>query len=207
MRAVFAIGNPGSRYADTRHNVGVMLLDYFAQRFDLTFKASKKSYYFAEGELDGSPFILIRPSTYVNLSGVAASDFIREHKLPLEDFLVLYDDLNLSLAQLKVKLSGGDGGHNGINSIIYHLASDKFPRLRIGIGRNFPQGGMADYVLNSFSEEEFKALEGTFKQGKSMLEEYIKGGVKKMLDFYSRVSRESSGQGSDLTGENESSSA
>ncbi|MGE5351333.1 MAG: aminoacyl-tRNA hydrolase [Acidobacteriota bacterium] len=190
MRAIFAIGNPGSRYETTRHNVGVMLLDYFAQKVDLSFKASKKSYYFAEGEFDGSPFILIRPSTYVNLSGIAASDFISEHKLELENFLVLYDDLNLNLAQLKVKLSGGDGGHNGISSIIYHLASDKFPRLRIGIGRNFSQGQMADFVLSSFSEEEFKALEPAFKMGSLMLEEYIKGGVKKMLDFYS-TSRQS----------------
>lgn len=189
MRAVFAIGNPGSRYASTRHNVGFMLLDYFAQRFDVSFKASIKSYYFAEGELDGSPFILIRPSTYVNLSGVAASDFISEHKLDLEDFLVLYDDLNLPLAQLKIKLSGGDGGHNGISSVIYHLASDKFPRLRIGIGRNFSQGQMVDYVLGSFSEEEFQALEPAFKTGSLMLEEFIKGGLKKMLDFYSRASR------------------
>ncbi|MGE5432337.1 MAG: aminoacyl-tRNA hydrolase [Syntrophomonadaceae bacterium] len=191
MRAVFAIGNPGSRYSDTRHNVGFMLLDYFAQSLDLSFKASKQNYYFAEGELEGSPFILVRPGTYVNLSGVAASDFLSEHKLDPEDFLVLYDDLNLNLAQLKIKLSGGDGGHNGISSIIYHLASDKFPRLRIGIGRNFPQGGMVDYVLGSFSEEEFKALEPAFKMGSQMLAEYIKGGVKSMLDFYSRVSRQS----------------
>lgn len=191
MRAVFAIGNPGSRYADTRHNVGLMLLDYFAQKFDLSFKASKKNYYFAEGELEGSPFILIRSGTYVNLSGAAALEFISEHKTDLEDFLVLYDDLNLDLAQLKVKLSGGDGGHNGISSVIYHLSSDKFPRLRIGIGRNFPQGGMVDYVLGSFQEKEFLALEPAFKLGSLMIEEYIKGGVKKMLDFYSRASRQS----------------
>lgn len=203
MRAIFALGNPGSRYEKTRHNVGVMLLDYFAQKFDLSFKASKKSYYFAEGELDGSPFILIRPSTYVNLSGIAASDFISEHKLELEDFLVLYDDLNLSLAQLKVKLSGGDGGHNGISSVIYHLASDKFPRLRIGIGRNFSQGQMADYVLSTFSEEEFKALEPAFMTGSTMLEEYVKGGVKKMLDFYSTRRQSADPEGKDSEKEND----
>lgn len=190
MRAIFAIGNPGSRYASTRHNVGFMMLEYFAQRFDVSFKASKKSYYFAEGELCGSPFILIRPSTYVNLSGQAASDFLEEHKLALEDFLVLYDDLNLPLAQLKVKLSGGDGGHNGISSLIYHLASDQFPRLRIGIGRNFSQGQMVDYVLGSFQEEEFKALEPAFETGSLMLEEFVKGGLRKMLDFYSRTSKQ-----------------
>ncbi|MCU7490838.1 MAG: aminoacyl-tRNA hydrolase [Ignavibacteria bacterium] len=203
MRAIFAIGNPGSRYEKTRHNVGVMLLDYFAQKFDLSFKASKKSYYFAEGELNGSPFILIRPSTYVNLSGIAASDFISEHKLELEDFLVLYDDLNLSLAQLKVKLSGGDGGHNGISSVIYHLASDKFPRLRIGIGRNFSQGQMADYVLSTFSEEEFKALEPAFMTGSMMLEEYVKGGVKNMLDFYSIRRQSADPEGKDSEKEND----
>ncbi|MGE5440988.1 MAG: aminoacyl-tRNA hydrolase [Bacteroidota bacterium] len=203
MRAIFAIGNPGSRYEKTRHNVGVMLLDYFAQKFDLSFKASKKSYYFAEGELNGSPFILIRPSTYVNLSGIAASDFISEHKLELEDFLVLYDDLNLSLAQLKVKLSGGDGGHNGISSVIYHLASDKFPRLRIGIGRNFSQGQMADYVLSTFSEEEFKALEPAFMTGSMMLEEYVKGGVKNMLDFYSTRRQSADPEGKDSEKEND----
>lgn len=167
-----------------------MLLDYFARKFDLDFKASKKNYFFAEGELGSSPFVLIRPGTYVNLSGLAAADFMSEHKLDIEDFLVIYDDLNLNLAQLKVKLSGGDGGHNGINNIICHLASDKFPRLRIGIGRNFSQGQMVDYVLGSFSESEFQALEPAFKLASLMLEEFIKGGVKQMLDFYSRASRE-----------------
>ncbi|MGE5400487.1 MAG: aminoacyl-tRNA hydrolase [Ignavibacteriales bacterium] len=186
MRAVFAIGNPGSRYEQTRHNVGVMLMEHFACKFDLSFRASGKSYYYAEGELENSPFVLIIPGTYVNLSGVAASDFMSDYKLEIEDFLVLCDDLNLEFAQMKIKLSGGDGGHNGVSSIIYHLASDKFPRLRFGIGRDFSHGQMADYVLSKFTESELSALENPFKFGDELIGEFIKGGTKSMLDLFSR---------------------
>ncbi|MDR3665957.1 MAG: aminoacyl-tRNA hydrolase, partial [Ignavibacteriaceae bacterium] len=155
MRVIFGIGNPGTRYSQTRHNSGFLLLDLYAQKNSLHFTASKNDYFFAEGKTAQSGFSLIKPSTFVNNSGIAALQAITEYNTPVDDFLVIADDINLETGKVRIRIGGGDGGHNGINSIIYHLNSDEFPRLRIGIGNNFGKGEMADYVLSSFSNDEF----------------------------------------------------
>lgn len=186
MRAVLGIGNPGNNYSNTRHNIGFMLLDYLAGKLNLRFKAAKKDYYYVLGELNDSPFVFVKPTTYVNLSGTAALDIVNNYKIDIEDLLVICDDINLDTAQLRLKASGGDGGHNGVNSIIYHLESDRFPRLRFGIGRNFPQGKMADYVLSPFNKEEFQLLDNSFGFASELIVEFIKGGLKASLDYYSK---------------------
>lgn len=168
-----------------------MLLDYFARKENLSFKASKKDYFYALGESDSSPFVLIKPSTYVNLSGTAAKNALAQFGIEIEDLLVVCDDINLQTAQLRIKPSGGDGGHNGVSSIIYHLESDKFPRLRFGIGRNFQPGQMADYVLSPFSKDEFALLEQSFESGSQLLKAFISGGLKSALDYYSKSQKDS----------------
>src|SRR5690606_26147743 len=172
-----------------RHNAGFMFLDYFAETHSLKFQPSKFEYYLAEGEISGSSYILVKPGTFVNQSGVAAQQVITEYNTDVKDFLVVYDDFNLEFSKLKVKMSGSDGGHNGISSIIYQLNSDLFPRLRIGIGNNFKPGEMADYVLTDFKRNERKILEETFKSGIILLEEFINGGTKKMLDANSKFTK------------------
>ena len=181
------IGNPERRYNFNRHNIGFMLLDYFAQSHSVVFKPSKFNYYSAKGKLSGNSFLLVKPTTYVNNSGLAALHVVQKYETEVKDFLVIADDVNLQFADLRIRKSGGDGGHNGINSIIFHLQTDQFPRLRLGIGSNFVDGEMADYVLADFSEEEKKVLQGTFKTGTALLEEYIAGGIDKMLDANSRL--------------------
>ena len=194
MRIVFGLGNPGTRYQFTRHNIGFILLDHFADRHKLNFNYSKKEYYFAGGELNSSvksgnfPFALIKPTTYVNLSGNAALDVISEYKINIEDFLIVYDDINLESGQLRIRLKGGDGGHNGIRSVISQLNSDQFPRIRFGIGRNFEQGEMVNYVLGNFSEQEYLSFENSFHFGVDLIEKFIENGSKGMLDFYSSES-------------------
>ena len=121
MRVIFGIGNPGIRYENTRHNAGFLLLDFFAQRKSLSFKETTGEYFEAEGNISDKHYILIKPTTYVNNSGIAARQDIDKYSLPIEDFLVVCDDTNLKNYLLRVRLSGSDGGHNGLNSIIYHL--------------------------------------------------------------------------------------
>ena len=188
MRVIFGIGNPGSKYENNRHNIGFKLLDYFAFKNSLSFIPSKSSYYYCRGNLLNSEYYLIKPTTYVNNSGVAAAELFESLNLRISDLLVVHDDINLNIGTIKVKLSGGDGGHNGINSIIYHLISNEFTRLRIGVGNNFEKGEMAAYVLSDFNQEEKKVLEKVFETGASLIEEFIKGGTKQILDANSLMS-------------------
>jgi PTH1 family peptidyl-tRNA hydrolase len=187
VRILFGIGNPGKKYSLNRHNTGFMLLDYFTETHSLAFKPSKFDYYFAEGQISDSSFVLIKPTTFVNKSGIAAEQVIKNYNADVEDLLVAYDDFNLEVGSLKIKITGSDGGHNGLSSIIYQLNSDQFPRLRIGIGNNFKPGKMADYVLTNFNKDEQKILKNAFKSGEVLLEEFISGGTKKMLDANSRL--------------------
>lgn len=197
MRILLGIGNPERRYNFNRHNVGFMLLDYFAKEHSVAFKPSKFDYYYATGNLSPSSFMLIKPTTYVNNSGLAALQAFKKYETNIEDFLVIVDDVNLQFADIRIRKSGGDGGHNGINSIIFHLQDDQFPRLRIGIGNNFAEGKMADYVLTDFSEEEKEALPNVFKTGTVLLEEFIIGGVSRMLNANSRLLKKEINKDSD----------
>ncbi len=199
MRILFGVGNPGKKYSLNRHNAGFMLLDFFAEAHSLTFKPSKFDFYYSEGKLSDSSYILVKPATYVNNSGLAAEQVIKKYFSDITDFLVVYDDINLPLASLRVRLSGGDGGHNGLSSIIYHLNSDQFPRIRIGVGNNFKEGQMADYVLTDFNKDEQKILSQTFKTGVILLEEFISGGKNKMLDANSRLLKSSSENKKDIS--------
>ncbi len=185
MRAVLGIGNPGSQYAGTRHNIGFSILDYVAAKWELGFSPSKKDYFYAGGSIDASRFLFVKPSTYVNLSGVAAEQVIKEHNIKIEDFLIVCDDINLDLGKIRLRKSGGDGGHNGIESLIYHLDSDQFPRLRFGVGSDFKEGLMANYVLEKFSDDELELIEPQIKFASDIIKNFIIGGTKQMLEYFS----------------------
>jgi peptidyl-tRNA hydrolase, PTH1 family len=166
-----------------------MMLDYLAGSHSLSFKPSKYDYYFAEGRIADNDYLLVKPTTYVNNTGVAALQAVTKYEVDPHDFLVIVDDVNLEFCKLRIRQSGGDGGHNGVSSVIYHLASDQFPRLRIGIGSEFSKGEMAGYVLKDFSSEEMKKLTVAFKIGSELSEDFIKGGTRQMLDTNSRLSQ------------------
>lgn len=188
MRVIVGLGNPGTKYELTRHNVGFLILDLFAKKHNLKFKASKFDYYYSEGLLGSSDFFLIKPTTYMNLSGVAILDSLNEHQISFEDLLVIADDANLSLGQVRLRQSGSDSGHNGIKSIIYHLQNDSFPRLRFGIGSEFDKGEMADFVLSKFSQDEFSDIGKSIDFSIELTEQFIIGGYKSMIDYFSRFS-------------------
>lgn len=187
MRAIVGIGNPGKKYQFNRHNVGFLALDHFAEIHNLKFIPSKYEYYFSEGKVEGVPFILAKPTTYVNNSGIAVKDLIGYYNIPVQDILVVVDDINLNEFDFRLKKSGSDGGHNGLASIIYHLNSDAFPRLRIGIGSNFDKGSLADYVLSDFDEIELKKLFETFEYTSAIIRAFIVGGYNSCLSEYSKI--------------------
>ena len=187
MRIIVGIGNPGSRYKNNRHNIGFQFLDYYAEKKSLKFKASKFDFYFAEGESDEHPFFLVKPSSYVNNSGLPVLAAVQNYGINLSDLLVIVDDINIPFNSIRLRKSGGEGGHNGLYSIIYHLKSEDFPRLRIGIGNNFTAGKQPEYVLSDFDKDELKGLKKIFEIGEILVSDFVEDGFEKMINSYSRI--------------------
>lgn len=189
MRAVVGLGNPGKKYEYTRHNVGFLVVDRLAEKYNLGFKPSTHEYYYSEGRIDDtSDFILIKPSTYMNMSGAAIKALMQEYSLNSEDIIVIYDDLNLEAGRIRPRKSGNDGGHNGVRSIIMHLETESFPRIRFGIGNKFEKGKMVDFVLSKFSDSEMKLIEPHMSFTIDILEQFLRNGIQFMLDYYSKLS-------------------
>jgi len=182
LRVIFGIGNPGIRYENTRHNAGFLLLDFLTKKLSVSFRESKGDYLEASGKVNGNDFVLVKPVTYVNNSGISAKEIFEKYNLSPEEFLVVCDDTNLNKFEWRVRLSGGDGGHNGLASIIFHLMIEQFPRIRIGIGNNPPGTALSDYVLSEFPNNELEELNNTFNKCSLLIEEFIIGGSKKMLE-------------------------
>ena len=156
---IVGLGNPGRRYSDTRHNIGFQIADRLAARHGLRFSRRQALAFVADGLIDKLPVTLAKPQGYMNTSGRSVAALVRFYRLPLSRLLVLYDDLDLPVGTLRMRPGGGAGGHHGMESIIQHVGSQDFPRLRIGIGR--PPGRMDPmaYVLQRFSEEQLPDIE------------------------------------------------
>ena len=142
MKTIIGLGNPGKKYELTRHNIGFMIIDKFAQKYKLEFSPSKGDYYSVGSVINTSHFSLYKPTTYMNLSGVAVNEIVDNDNIKLDDLFIISDDINLDTGKIRIRESGGDGGHNGLSSIIYHLNSDKFSlnasRNKISIVRSKP---------------------------------------------------------------------
>ncbi len=188
MRVVLGIGNIGERYSLTKHNIGFILLDSLAQKLKNPIIKQKKNYLYTLGRLKGEEYLLVKPTTYVNKSGDAAFYIFKEYNLDIQDLLVVTDDINLELGKIRIRKGGGDGGHNGLASIIDALGSTEFARMRFGIGNQFEKGEMADYVLSPFSDEEIKVVNSRIDFCNELIISFIFGGLKNMLDNFSKNS-------------------
>ena len=155
---VIGLGNPGDEYSETRHNIGFKVLDHLAERSGTSFSSARYGEV-ADWRLKGRQIRLLKPNTYMNLSGNAVSRIARLHKLKPEQILIVYDDVDLPIGKIRFRATGSAGGHNGIKSIIEYLGTKDFPRLKIGIGSANETAGMVDHVLGRFEEEEWKELE------------------------------------------------
>ena len=150
---IVGLGNIGDEYRDTRHNIGFNVLDAFAKASNIVFKDGRYGAT-ADLSLKGRQLVLLKPSTYMNLSGNAVRYWMQQEKVPLENVLIVVDDLALPFGTLRLKPKGSDAGHNGLKHIAAKLGTENYARLRFGIGNNFPKGAQIDYVLGHFSEEE-----------------------------------------------------
>ena len=160
---IAGLGNPGDKYRKTRHNAGFLALDYVAKKLGVTITTSKFEAFTAEAVIGGKRTLLLLPQTFMNNSGEALGKAASFYKIPAENITVVYDDISLDVGRMRIRKKGSDGGHNGIKSIIAHLGSDSFPRVKIGIGaKPHPEMDLADWVLSNFTEDEMKKLEERF---------------------------------------------
>ncbi len=200
MKAILGIGNPGKNYLYTRHNIGFQILNAFARKYNLEFIPSKNNYWYVESSLTTFPFFLIKPTTYVNNSGLVVLELIEKYKLSLNNILVIVDDVNLPLGNIRIRKSGGDGGHNGIKSIIYHTESLEFPRIRVGIANEEKIDNLADFVLSEFTDKENNILKDSFKLVIELVEHFIIGGTTEMLNYYSKQNKLTNNQNNEIKG-------
>lgn len=154
MQLAVGLGNPGEEYALSRHNLGFRVVDLLGQRLALSFRPHEDLYLIGLGSLDEAPIGLVKPLTYMNESGRAAHHLVENYRVDLNRLLVICDDTNLPLGKIRLRRGGSDGGHRGLESMIYHLGSQEFPRLRMGIGSPPEDQDMVTYVLSDFEPEE-----------------------------------------------------
>lgn len=183
---IVGLGNPGPEYAETRHNIGFLVLDHLAAAAEVRFSPDR---YADRAELrhKGRTFILIKPSTFMNLSGKAVRYWMEQENIPVDRVLVITDDLAIPFGAIRIRAKGGAGGHNGLTSIIELIGTEEFPRLRFGIGSDFPKGRQSDYVLGIWSENERKTLaERVELAGKAVLQFGLLGVANAMNNFNKR---------------------
>jgi peptidyl-tRNA hydrolase, PTH1 family len=155
---VVGLGNPGDEYKNTRHNVGFQMADAFAGSFNSSFQ-DKRYGFVAQANFKSRIFIILKPVTFMNLSGKAVNYWLQAEKIPVENMLVLVDDLALPMGTIRLRANGGDGGHNGLNHISAILGNQNYARLRFGIGNEFPFGSQVNYVLGAWTPDEQKILD------------------------------------------------
>lgn len=185
MRIVFGLGNPGAEYENTRHNAGFMAVDKFAARKGLKFVKGRGSYRNAKFRSGNKKFFLVKPTTFMNLSGVAVRDVINFYKITeLSNILIVLDDINLPFGVLRLRPGGSDGGQKGLRSIISYLGTTEVPRLRIGIGTNFADA--SKYVLSPFKKGELEDLAIVLEWAVDAIESFVTEGVALTMSRFNR---------------------
>lgn len=178
---IVGLGNPGTEYEDTRHNIGFKVLDYLSEKSSTSFSVDRYGD-IADWRLRGRQIRLLKPSTYMNLSGKAVRYHMQALGITTKELLVLTDDVALPFAKKRLRAKGSDGGHNGLKSIIDLLSTNEFPRLRIGIGNDYPKGRQVDFVLGQWSDEEQSVLPGLIKSCGDCIEPFVFEGLQKAMN-------------------------
>ncbi|MDR3600116.1 MAG: aminoacyl-tRNA hydrolase [Desulfosporosinus sp.] len=199
MKVIVGLGNPGPQYAETRHNVGFLLIDLLAEAQNLQFREKFQGLW-TEVKIEGERILLLKPQTYMNLSGRSVSELANFYKVPGEDLLIVQDDMDLPLGKIRLRNQGSAGGHNGIKSILAELGTDKFWRLKLGVGRpstqnpsvdiqnsnHAPRTTIIDHVLSPFAEDELAQLDEELGRAEKVTNLWIKGETGRAMNLYHR---------------------
>ena len=184
---ICGLGNPGDEYEETRHNTGFIAVDTFAKVMGVTFQ-DKRYGFVAETSVKGRKVFLLKPTTFMNLSGNAVRYWLNEEKIDQSHLLVISDDVALPLADFRLKSNGSDGGHNGLGHIMQLIGQD-FARLRIGIGNDYPRGGQIDWVLGHYSDDEMKELQPTFDRSVEIIKSFVLQGIDNTMNQYNKFGK------------------
>lgn len=184
MYIIAGLGNPGKQYEGTRHNVGFNSLDILADRYNIDVSEKAHRAYIGKGVIEGNKVILIKPQTYMNLSGESIRSALDYYKIDLEDFIVIYDDISLEPGQLRIRKKGSAGGHNGVKNIIAHLGTQEFSRIRVGVGEKPPRMDLADYVLSRFSKGETEKMEQAYKDAAAAVVDMMTLGIDAAMNLH-----------------------
>ncbi|MDR3584381.1 MAG: aminoacyl-tRNA hydrolase [Desulfosporosinus sp.] len=198
MKVIVGLGNPGPQYAETRHNIGFLLVDLLAEAHNLQFRAKFQGLW-TEGKVEGERFLLLKPQTFMNLSGRSIRELTNFYKVPGEDLLIVQDDMDLPLGKIRLRDQGSAGGHNGIKSILAELGTEKFWRLKLGVGRptrnskiedrnsnHEPRSSIIDHVLTPFAEDELTLLDDVLGRAEKATNLWLKGEADRAMNLYHR---------------------
>ncbi len=180
---IVGLGNIGPEYADTRHNIGFMVLDYLARKYEGNFDVSRHAFV-TEIKTKGRTFVLVKPTTYMNLSGKAVGHYLSSLKLTPDQMLVITDDIAIPFGKLRIRAKGSAGGHNGLKHIEQTLGHNNYPRLRFGVGDNFHKGKQVDYVLDKFGEEEQPELQTLIEKAADAVIAFGTIGLERTMNQY-----------------------
>lgn len=182
---IVGLGNPGDEYAGTRHNTGFMVLDALAKASNIVFD-DKRYGFVAETSVKGRKLILLKPTTYMNLSGNAVRYWLNKENIPVEHLLVVVDDLSLPLGALRLKGNGSNGGHNGLGNIQSVIGTQQYARLRVGIGNDFPRGMQIDWVLGKYDEDDLKTLEPSIGTAVEIIKSFALAGIDYTMNQFNK---------------------
>ncbi len=180
---VVGLGNPGKDYEFTRHNAGFLTVDHIAAEQNIEIKKLKYKALIGDTAIAGHRCLLVKPQTFMNNSGEAVREIAQFYKIPPEKIIVIFDDISLPCGKLRIRRKGTDGGHNGIKSIIYHLNSDNFPRIKVGVGaKPHPDYNLADWVLSNFKKDEMEELKKAITKATEVLPHILDGDIDKAMN-------------------------
>lgn len=180
MFLIVGLGNPGKEYDKTRHNIGFECIDYLSNKYNIELNRIKFKGIYGEGFINNKKVILLKPTTFMNLSGESIREVVNFYKLNPEEVIVIYDDISLEVGRIRIREKGSAGGHNGIKSIIQNLSTDVFPRIKVGVGQ--PKGDLVSHVLGRFSKEEEEILKESVEASTKAIEIIVREDTKEAMN-------------------------
>lgn len=184
MYLIIGLGNPENEYARTRHNMGFDTINKISEKYNIKVNKTKFNSLYGTGEIEGNKVILLKPQTYMNLSGEAARDFMNFYKLSPENIIVIYDDLDINPGIIKIRKKGGPGTHNGMKSVVSEIKTEEFSRIRIGIGNPEYKNDLLNFILTRIPDEEYKILCDAQENATKAVVEIIKNGIDTAMNKY-----------------------
>lgn len=190
MYIIAGLGNPTKEYDKTRHNVGFSVIDALADQYNIDVSERKHKALCGRGAIEGQKVVLMKPQTFMNLSGESIRAAVDFYKVDPEDIIIIYDDISLEPGQLRIRLKGSAGGHNGIKNIIAHLGTQEFPRIKVGVGAKPPRMDLADYVLSRFSQGEQRLMDDVFKEAADAAVMMMTDGAERAMNHFNTKKKE-----------------